>query len=243
MIKHAFSTRLWHWINAAAIIVLFMSGLNISNAHRYLYWGDYGFDPKDAWLSVVRFPGWATIPQHYNLAMARDWHFLAAWPFGLGVLFIWAAMLANGHFRRDLTTRPSDWTPAAVLASLKAHSAGGADHAHGYNPVQRILYGMVLGVLLPLMLLTGLSISPGFEPAAPWLVDLFGGRQSARSLHFLAAWGIFGFFVIHIVLALTDWRLILEMVTGGRREVAAHAPAPAPEPAAPPAAEGVPDHG
>ena len=74
MIRHALSTRLWHWINAAAIIVLFMTGLNISNAHRYLYWGDYGFDPKDAWLSVIKFPGWATIPQHYNLAVARDWH-------------------------------------------------------------------------------------------------------------------------------------------------------------------------
>ncbi len=217
MIKHALSTRLWHWVNAAAIIVLFMTGLNISNAHRYLYWGDYGFDPEDAWLSVIRFPGWATIPQYYNLAAARDWHILAAWPFGLGLLLIWIAMLVNGHFRRDLITAPRDWSPAAVLASLRAHADRGGAVDHGYNPVQKILYGMVFGVLLPLMVLTGLSISPGFEPAAPWLVDLFGGRQSARSLHFLAAWGIFGFFVIHIVLALTNWRLILEMFTGGRR--------------------------
>ena len=119
MIKHALTTRLWHWVNAVAIIVLFMSGLNISNAHRYLYWGDYGFDPKDAWLSVIRFPGWATIPQYYNLAMARDWHILAAWPFGVGLLFIWIAMLANGHFRRNLATSPADWTPGAVLASVK----------------------------------------------------------------------------------------------------------------------------
>jgi thiosulfate reductase cytochrome b subunit len=241
MTKHALSTRLWHWVNAAAIIVLFMTGLNISNAHRYLYWGDYGFDPKDAWLAVIKFPGWATIPGHYNLAVARDWHIIAAWPFGVGLLFIWIAMLVNGHFRRDLTTKPSDWTPAAVIASVKAHSpAGGAAH-HGYNAVQKILYGGVFGVLLPLMVLTGLSISPGFEPAAPWLIDLLGGRQSARSLHFLAAWGIFGFFVIHIVLALTDWRLILEMFTGGRREAAPVASLPTPEPTPP--AEGAMDHG
>lgn len=219
MIRHALSTRAWHWVNAAAIIVLFMSGLNISNAHRYLYWGDYGYDPADAWLKVMRFPGWATLPQHYNLAAARDWHILAAWPFALGLLFIWAAMLANGHFRRDLMTRPSDWTPVRVLASLKAHAPGGTDNAdHGYNPAQRILYGMVFGVLLPLMVFTGLAISPGFEPAAPWLVDLLGGRQSARSLHFLAAWGIFGFFVIHAVLALVQWRLIGAMIFGGRRQ-------------------------
>jgi thiosulfate reductase cytochrome b subunit len=233
--KHAFSTRLWHWVNAGAIIVLFMSGLNISNAHRYLYWGDYGFDPKDAWLAVIRFPGWATIPGHYNLALARDWHTLAAWPFGLGVLFIWVAMLANGHFRRDLVTRRADWTPAAVIISLKAHSGGGA--AHGYSPVQRILYGLVFGVLLPLMLFTGLAISPGFQAAAPWLIELLGGRQSARSLHFIAAFALLGFFLVHIVLALADWRLILEMVTGGER---ASIPAPAADDEA---AEGAPAHG
>jgi thiosulfate reductase cytochrome b subunit len=107
--------------------------------------------------------------------------------------------------------------------------------------VQKILYGGVFGVLLPLMLLTGLAISPGMGAVAPWLVDLLGGRQSARSLHFIAAWGLFGFFVIHIVLALLDWRLILEMVTGGKRE-AEPAPSPQPEPASA-AQEGVPAHG
>jgi thiosulfate reductase cytochrome b subunit len=241
MIRHSLATRLWHWINAAATIVLFMSGLNISNAHPYLYWGDAGFDPRDAWLSVVRFPGWATIPQYYDLAMARDWHMLAAWPFGVGLAFIWAAMLANGHFRRDLMTLPTDWTPAALRAALAAHPPGGAQHAYGYNPVQKILYGMVLGVLLPLMVLTGLAISPGFEPAAPWLVELFGGRQSARSLHFLTAWALFGFFVIHVLRALADWRRIGAMVTSGGRKVPA--PAAAPESGAPPAAAGAPEHG
>jgi thiosulfate reductase cytochrome b subunit len=235
--KHAFSTRLWHWVNAVAIIILFMSGLNISNAHKYLYWGDYGFDPKDAWLAVIKFPGWATIPQHYNLAVARDWHVIMAWPFGVGLLFIWIAMLVNGHFFRDLITAVRDWTPGAVIASLKAHSGDKVDDS--YNPVQRILYGAVFGVLLPLMVFTGLAISPGFEPAAPWLVDLLGGRQSARSLHFITAWAVFGFFVIHIVLALANWRLIAEMITGGRRDAAAP-PASEPEPLPP--LEGAPEH-
>jgi thiosulfate reductase cytochrome b subunit len=237
--KHALSTRLWHWVNAATIIVLFMTGLNISNAHRRLYWGDYGFEPADAWLHVVRFPGWATIPQHYNLALARDWHITAAWPFGLGLLIIWVAMLANGHFRRNLTTVPGDWTPGSVIASMKTHSGAGGK-VLGYNPVQKILYGGVFGVLLPLMLFTGLAISPGFQAAAPWLLDVLGGRQSARSLHFIAAWAIFGFFVIHLVLALTNWRLILEMFTGGRRDEAAPQPAPPPPQ---PAEEGGPNDG
>lgn len=222
--KHALSTRIWHWVNAAAVIVLFMSGLTISNAHRYLYWGNYGFDPADAWLAVIRFPDWATIPQYYNLALARDWHTLAAWPFALGLLFMWVAMLINGHFRRNLTTSTADWKPGALVASIRAHGHSG-EASQGYNPVQRILYGLVLGVLLPMMVFTGLAISPGFQAAAPWLIDILGGRQSARSLHFIAAFAIFGFFVIHVVLALADWRLILEMITGRARRTEALAPA------------------
>ena len=75
------------------------------------------------------------------------------------------------------------------------------------------------------MLFTGLAISPGFEPAAPWLVEVLGGRQSARSLHFIAAWGIFTFVVIHLVLALANWRLILAMIPGGKRPAEQEAPA------------------
>lgn len=223
MIGHALSTRLWHWINAAAIVVLFMSGLNISNAHPYLYWGNYGFNPADAWAQVIRFPGWATIPQHYNLAVARDWHILAAWPFALGLLLMWIAMLVNGHFRRDLATAPRDWTWAAARASLCDHAGQRDDTGERYNPAQRIVYGLMFGGLLPLMVLTGLAISPGFEPAAPWLVDALGGRQSARSLHFITSWAIFGFVVVHTVLALEQRRRIWAMINGGRQQETDHA--------------------
>ena len=218
MKKHALSTRLWHWINALSVIVLFMSGLNISNAHRYLYWGDYGFDPADAWLSVIRFPGWATIPGHYNLAMARDWHILMAWPFAIGLIAMWIAMLANRHYRELMTTR-EEWKPAAIWHDVVQHLKLNFEHAGGkYNFLQKLAYGSVLLVLLPVMLATGLAISPGFEPAAPWLVDLFGGRQSARSLHFLTAWGLFGFFAVHIALVLLSGPIgqVRDMITGGR---------------------------
>ncbi|MEM8726614.1 MAG: cytochrome b/b6 domain-containing protein [Pseudomonadota bacterium] len=220
MKRHALSTRLWHWINAAALVVLFMSGLNISNAHRFLYWGDYGYDPADAWLIVIRFPGWATIPGYYSLAAARDWHNIAAWVFALGLLAIWVTMLVNRRFARDLMTAPRDWHPANLLGEVRAHLArrfdgGGAK----YNPLQRIAYGIVLGVFLPMMVFTGLAISPGIEPAAPWLVDLLGGRQSARSLHFLFAWALFAFFVVHIAMVLVSGpvRQIWGMIAGGRR--------------------------
>ena len=215
--KHRLTTRLWHWINAAALIVLFMSGLNISNAHRFLYWGDYGFDPKDAWLSVVRFPAWTTIPQRYDLAEARDWHSLAAWVFAIGLLVMWVASLVNRHFRRDVATGFSDWKPAAWKRALAQHTRDDVEADGRYNALQRIAYGLVLGVLLPLMIFTGLAISPGIEPAVPWLVDLLGGRQSARSIHFITAWLIFAFAVGHVSLAIAPGqRAALKAMLTGR---------------------------
>lgn len=201
--KHALSTRLWHWINAAAVIVLFMSGLTISNAHRRLYWGDYGFAAEEAWLHVMRFPGWATLPMfRYDLAEARDWHNTAAWVFALGLLAYWIVILVNGHFRRDVAAGPSAYAPRAIRATIRGYLTGATrrEEKADYNPLQRIAYAFVLGVFLPGMVLTGLAISPGIEPAAPWLVEAFGGRQSARSLHFLCAFALLGFVLVHVAM-------------------------------------------
>ena len=220
MKKHALSTRIWHWINAISLIILFMSGLNISNAHRYLYWGDAGFDGVGAWLEVMRFPDWATIPASYDLAEARDWHTIFAWPFALALLGMWITMIINRHFWRDLKTNWAEWKPKAVWHDIVQHAKLNFDHdpAHGkYNFLQKFSYGVVLGVMLPLMVFSGLAISPGFEPSAPWLVDLFGGRQSARSVHFITAFSLLAFFVVHILLVLVTGPIkqIKDMITGG----------------------------
>ena len=221
--KPALATRLWHWTNAAALTVLFMSGLNISNAHRYLYWGDYGFDPQDAWARVIRFPAWATIPQRYDLAEARDWHNSAAWVFALGLLVIWTASLVNRHFWRDVATRWNDWKPAAWKHAVAQHTRDDVVHEGRYNALQKIAYGGVLGVLLPLMVFTGLAISPGIEPALPWLGDLLGGRQSARSIHFITAWTLFAFAVGHVALAFAPGqRAALRAMLTGRIEEQPH---------------------
>lgn len=224
MKRHALTTRIWHWINAIALIVLFMSGLNISNAHRYLYWGDYGYDPADAWLHVIRFPAVVTIPQRYDLAEARDWHNTFAWVFALGLLGMWVASLINRHFIRDLAAPLHDWSPKVWLNVVKGHLNGTEEPTDGYNPLQKIAYGVVLAVLLPMMIATGLAISPGFEPAAPWLVDALGGRQSARSLHFIFAWALFAFALGHVALAAakSQRRQLRAMVTGRIEEENAH---------------------
>jgi Ni/Fe-hydrogenase b-type cytochrome subunit len=222
--RHALSTRLWHWVNALSLIVLFMSGLNISNAHPRLYWGAWGFAPQQAWLHVTRFPGWATIPNYYSLGAARDWHVLFAWVFALSLLAFMLAALVNGHFRRDIATRAREWRPGAVWTDVRAHLRLQFDHGGGkYNFLQRAAYGLVLFVVLPLMIVTGMAISPGMDAAWPFLLDVFGGRQSARSIHFICAWGLFAFFVLHIVLVLLNKpvRHVAEMITGGSADEAA----------------------
>lgn len=224
MKRHALSTRLWHWINAISLVVLFMSGLNISNAHPRLYWGEWGFAPEDAWLHVWRFPGWATIPGHYSLAAARDWHVLFAWVFAVSLLLFMIAALLNGHFRRDIATRGSDWRPAAIWADVRAHLRFEFEHPGAkYNFLQKAAYGVVLFVLLPLMIVTGMAMSPGMDAAWPFLSEMFGGRQSARSIHFVVAWLLFGFAVLHLALVLLNRpaRHVWDMIAGGRSDEAA----------------------
>lgn len=221
MKRHVLSTRLWHWINLVAVSVLFMSGLNISNAHPHLYWGDYGFDPDDAWLHVIRFPGYVTIPNYYSLAAARDWHNIAAWLFAVALLAMWVNMLVSRRFAREIRTSPREWKPSHLANDIRGHLRGNYEaHEGKYNTLQKIAYGSVYGVFLPMMVFTGLAISPGIEPAAPWLVDILGGRQSARSLHFLFAWGLFGFVVVHVVMVIAAGasKQIWSMIDGGEEE-------------------------
>ncbi len=222
--RHALSTRIWHWVNALSLIVLFMSGLNISNAHPYLYWGEWGFSPEMAWLNVPRFPGWATIPGYYSLAAARDWHVVFAWVFAVSLLGFMIAALANRHFGRDLVSRTHDWRPGVIAAEIRAYLRFDFAHTGGkYGAMQKLVYALVIFILLPLMIFSGMAISPGMGAAWPWLPDLFGGRQSARSVHFIAAWALAAFLLVHVVLVLLTGPLgqMRAMISGGRLDEAA----------------------
>ncbi|MBT2133381.1 cytochrome b/b6 domain-containing protein [Croceibacterium sp. LX-88] len=222
--RHQLSTRIWHWINAFSVAVLFMSGLNISNAHRRLYWGEWGFEPEQAWAFIPRFPGWATIPGYYSLAIAREWHVLFAWIFSVTLLLFLIVGVLNGHFRRDIVTHGKDWRPGAIWADVRAHLRLQFDHAGAkYNFLQKLAYGLVMFILLPLMIVTGMAMSPGMDAAWSFLSEMFGGRQSARSIHFIIAWTLFGFFVVHVILVLLNKpaKNVGEMITGGTADEAA----------------------
>jgi Ni/Fe-hydrogenase b-type cytochrome subunit len=224
MKRHRLSTRVWHWVNFASVTILFMSGLNISNAHPRLYWGEWGFEAQEAWLHVARFPGWATIPGYYSLAAARDWHLLFAWVFVIGLLLYMLFALFNGHFRRDILTRRKEWRWSAIREDIAAHLRLDFEHGGGkYNFFQKLAYSLVIFVMLPVMILTGLALSPAMDAAWPWLLDVFGGRQSARSIHFIVAWGLVVFLVLHVVLVLLSGpgRQLKDMILGGRIDEAA----------------------
>ncbi|MBN8841535.1 MAG: cytochrome b/b6 domain-containing protein [Sphingomonadales bacterium] len=217
--RHRLPTRLWHWLNAVAIFILIGSGLGISNAHPRLYWGQFGANFDHAWAQLPRFPAWLTIPANYNLALSRRWHMFFALVLIFGLLAYLIVSLLNRHFQRDLRPRAADLKPRHLWADITAHLAfqfHDPAQPAAYNILQKLAYIVVIGVLLPLVILTGLTLSPGMNAAWPWLIDLFGGRQSARSLHFIAMAGISAFIVIHLTLVILSgaWNGVRSMLTG-----------------------------
>lgn len=217
--KHRFPTRLWHWTNAIAVVLMLMSGLTISNAHPHLYWGEFGTSTDHPWWSPPRFPGWATIPSHYSLADARHWHLFFAWVFAFGLLGYMIVSLLNRHFRQDLSLSRRELTPAHLLQDVKDHvrlKFPTGQEALSYNVIQKMTYILVVFVLLPLMILTGLSLSPGFDAVSHLQLDLMGGRASARSIHFISAGLIAVFIVVHLALVLLagPYNEVRSMMTG-----------------------------
>lgn len=165
---------------------------------------------------VQAIPAALTIPSNQSLATGRVIHFFFAWLL-VGSLSVWAVASAfNGHLRqlapswRDLAALPRD---IADHARLRFH------HGRNYNVLQKLAYAGVLFVALPLMIATGLSMSPSMNAFAPWLPELFGGRQSARTIHFLVMLALVAFFVVHMAMILAAGPLneLRSIVTGWYR--------------------------
>jgi len=218
ILRHALATRLWHWVNAVSVFILLGSGLGISNAHPRLYWGRYGANFDHAWAQLPRFPAWITIPANYNLAISRRWHLFFALVFAFGLLAFMVASLLNRHFAR-LKLSAKDVSARHLAEDVRDHwnfRFHDADDPCAYNSLQKWSYILVIFVALPVMIFTGLALSPGMDAAWPLLLDIFGGRQSARSIHFIAASLIGGFIVVHLVLVILAgaWNEVRSMLTG-----------------------------
>jgi len=217
--RHNRITRLTHWVNALALLILFMSGLQIFNAYPHLHWG-HKAEPEEAFFSIYAtnedgiirgytefygwraettgflgvqntemgpfpraFPSWLTIPGYFWLAGGRRWHFFFAWVFVLNGLLYLFYNFANGHLQKFLLTPrdvPKIFPMVLYYLRLRREPPQGGE----YNPLQKTAYTGALFLLTPLIILSGLAMSPQMNVAFNWLPAVFGGRQSARSFHF-----------------------------------------------------------
>jgi thiosulfate reductase cytochrome b subunit len=214
--RHPPLVRISHWLNVIAVVVLIMSGLNILAAHPQLYWG-LRSTFADPWVAFGTIPNWVMLPQGRNLAEARHWHFFFAWVFVINGLIYLAYGFITRRFGRRL------WPTGADLKgfwpSVKEHARfhfPKDEEARTYNVIQKLTYVAMILVVLPMMLITGLSMSPGFNAIGGILLDLMGGRQSARTLHFISAALIVGFIVIHVGLVIWTglYNNMRAMITG-----------------------------
>ncbi|WP_455296976.1 cytochrome b/b6 domain-containing protein [Brucella pituitosa] len=228
-------TRFTHWIWAASLFFLLLSGLQIFNAHPTLYLGnESGFEYDNAVLAIYAvdgesgpegrvdilgstfrtvgflgvsgttsapdyqaFPSALTIPSYRDLATGRVVHFFFAWVL-VGTLMLWlVGSVLNGHLKNELLPSALDIKslPGDILNHLKFRF----HHGKAYNPVQKLTYFVVLFGLSPMVTITGLAMSPGMDAVLP-LTEWLGGRQTARTLHFVTVLLLSAFFVIHIVM-------------------------------------------
>jgi thiosulfate reductase cytochrome b subunit len=193
--------------------------------HPRLYWGDVGNDltpalfelpisdnhRPEAWEQTVVFSEFDGEPVSANRTypifnlngFARSLHFIGAWLLvAVGLIYL-AAGIVTGHVRQCLLPRSGDLAPRSLLRDLGSHlhfqfdTTGGASP---YGPLQRVAYALVLFVLVPVMVLTGLAMSPAVTAAYPFLQEIFGGHQSARTLHFFGFSALILFLLVHLVM-------------------------------------------
>jgi thiosulfate reductase cytochrome b subunit len=163
------------------------------------------------------FPSWITIPSYRDLATGRRWHFFFAWLFVLNGLAYLLYSWLTGHVRRDLAPSKDELrdVPHSISEHARFHFPKGEEAKH-YNVLQKLAYLAVIFGLPPLVVLTGLTLSPGMDSVFPVLLDVFGGRQSARTIHFLCATGIVLFAAVHIFMVIVSglWNNVRSMITG-----------------------------
>ena len=174
----------------------------------------------DGRLAARGFPWWATIPDNQWLSLARSWHFFFAWVLLINGVFYVLYSAATRHLSRDLAPDRNDWRSIgrSLVDHLRfRHPTGEA--AKRYNVLQKLAYLAVIFVLVPLVILMGIAMSPWMDTVLPGWVDFFGGRQSARTIHFIVAWLLVAFVLIHVFEVIISglWNHLRSMITGRYR--------------------------
>ena len=207
--RHSALIRVTHWLTVVSFVALLVTGLEIVISHPRFYWGETGNVNMKPLFTIPIPSSRDTVPTGYGYVMpdqngwSRYLHFESAWVLVLTGLVYAIASLLNGHLRRDLIPERGQRSLAAHWARMRQYlqrRRPGVDEADSYNVLQRSTYLLVIFVLFPLVILTGLALSPSFNAAVPFVVDSFGGRQTARTLHFFLTWALVIFFVVHVAM-------------------------------------------
>jgi len=181
--------------------------------------GTLGLSQTQGGLAARGFPSWSTIPGYQDLAGGRRWHFFFAWIFVINGLVYVLHAFATRHWRQLIPTGEQlRHVGQDIGAHVRLRFPTG-EEAKVYNVLQKITYFLVIFVIIPVLILGGLMMSPALNAQFPWLLELFGGRQSARTIHFLMAALVLGFVFVHVALVLVSgvWNNMRSMVTGKYR--------------------------
>lgn len=204
--------RVTHWITTLCFFALLVSGVEIIISHPRFYWGETGNVLTPALFELPIPASRSSVPTGYAYVLpdqngwSRYLHFQAAWLAVLTGLLYFAFSFFTGHLRKNLLPSGADLRWRSLSAVIRNHVRVArplkAD-AWSYNVLQRLSYLFVIFVLFPLVIWTGLAMSPGFVSACPFTVTVFGGQQSARTIHFFVSVFLVFFVVVHIVMV---WR-------------------------------------
>ncbi len=204
--------RIAHWIVTICVLALTISGAEIILSHPRFYWGETGNVLTKPLFALPVPSSRSLVPTGYGYVLpdqngwSRALHFEAAWVLVLtGIAYVLLATI-RGHLRFNLLPPASELSWAKVVVVVNHHLGKGEPtkpRSWSYNVIQRVTYLLVIFGLFPMLIWTGLALSPAFDSALPHAVTLLGGRQSARTLHFVLTLGLLLFFVAHIVLV---WR-------------------------------------
>jgi thiosulfate reductase cytochrome b subunit len=223
--RHSAVVRVTHWLTFVAFIALLVTGFEIVISHPRFYWGEVG-NVNTKPLFVIPIPASRdTVPTGYKFVMpdqngwSRYLHFEAAWLAVLVALVYGIHGIVTGHFLKNLTPERRDWNLRAygerMGKYLRRERPGRAEEG-SYNVLQRTAYVVVIFILFPLIIWTGLAMSPTFTAAFPWTAALLGGRQSARTIHFFVTWLLLLFLIVHVTMVAMSgfWRRMRSMITG-----------------------------
>lgn len=209
VIRHSAVVRVTHWITTISAFALLLSGIEIIVSHPRFYWGETGnvMTPSLFDIPIPASRPWVNTGYGYVLPDQNGWsrnlHFEAAWlVIFTGLVYVISGVV-RGHFRKNLVPSGSALTPQAMsrhVGSYLRFRRPDSEEALSYNVLQRLTYLFVIFILFPLAIWTGFAMSPGLLSVFPFLADVLGGVQSARTIHFFVSVALVLFLVVHVVM-------------------------------------------